>query len=251
MKSWKVFKDSVPLYLCQSKDSLYFQNKDIIIAKSGVNHFSCNYAIIENQNLKDQKSIIENNFSGDGLIFSLEENKNTINSWSEDLGFKYIGRAALVNKRQQPSQIEKKYYDNIRIEKVLNVNLLKDYINVFAETREITIDEASKMFTEEFLNPIYFMYVAYYLDDPAGIFMAIRTGEGGITADTDVKKRYRQSNVLKLLAEEAENDAMNHQAYDYSAVVSSDFAYNVVRRHGYVFEGYCEFWRRGGGGLNG
>jgi len=244
VKSWKAFKDSVPLYLCQSKESLYLQNKNITIAKSGIDHFSCNYVVIENPNTEDQKEVVENNFTGDGLIFSLEENKKSIDSWAEDLGFKYVGRAALVNKRQEPVQTEKKYYDNIRIEKVSNISSLKDYINVFAETRGITTDEASKMLTEEFLNPIYFMYVAYYLDDPAGLFMAIRTGDGGITADVNVKERYRQSNLLKLLAEEAQNDAINHKAYDYSALVTSNFSYSVVIKHGYALEAYCDMWRR-------
>jgi len=251
VKSWQAFKKSVPLYLCQSTESLYMQNKDITVAKSGVNHFSCNYIIIENSNSGDQKEIVRDSFECDGLIFSLEENRNSINSWSKDFGFKYLGRAAMVNKRQEPVQVEKKYYDNIRIERVLDTNLLKDYVNVFAETRNITIHEASKMFSEKFFNPIYFMYVAYYLDDPAGTFMAIKTGEGGITADTDVKEKYRHSSLLKLLATQAQNDAVGNKEYDYSAIVTSEFAYSVVMKHGYTIEGYCDLWRRMEGELNG
>jgi hypothetical protein len=245
MKSWKVFKSAVPMYLCDSDKSSFMSKKNILIAKSGVNNYACNFALIENLDAEDQKEVISKNFKCDGLIFALQECKTSIDSWSESLGFKYIGRFPLMNKKQEQTDLSIKYYDNIRVERVVDTNTLKEFIKIFSETRKISVDRGARMFSENFLNPMYFIYIGYYLDKPAGIFVAINTKDGVFVTDADVKEEFRQSNILKVLSERAVLDAVANELYDYSVVPTSQFAYNVIMQHGFYAEYYCDIWQRG------
>jgi hypothetical protein len=248
-KSWQVFKNSIPIYICSSEKSSFMQKDNIMIAKSGVNNYACNFAIIENSDPLIQKKIIKEHFKCNGLIFSMQENKNAIDSWAEELGFEYYGRVPLMNKRQEPVDVSPKYYDNIRVERVLDSATLKHFLHVFAENRGITVEEASIMFPESVFNPIYFLYVAYYLNEPAGIFVAINTKDGAIVADADVKENLRNSNVLKVLSERAFIDVVSNNIYDYSVLPTSQFAYNVVMQYGFSKEISCDLWQRMSGGV--
>jgi hypothetical protein len=244
MKSWQVFKSSTPMYLCTSPNSAFMQKDNVLIAKSGVDDHSCNFAIIENSNPEVQKKIIQQNFKCHGLIFALQENKTAIDSWAEELGFKYFGRVPLMNKKQEKVDAPPKYYDNIRVERVTNNKLLQDFVKIFSSTRNISEKDGSKMFSEEIFSSDYFFYVAYYLNQPAGIFIAINTKHGAIVADADVKKQFQNSNILKVLSERAFVDVLANDLYDYSVVPTSQFAYNVVMQYGFVTEGYCDVWQK-------
>jgi len=248
MKSWEVFKESLPLYICASDKSSFIKENDITIAKSGINNHACNFAVIENQNIEIQKNIIKENFKCNGLIFALDNYKTTIDEWAKDFGFQYYGRVPTMNKRQEPVQASMKYYDNIRIERVLDTQTLKDFVKVFSETRGISIEEGRTMFPHSVFSSVYFLYVAYYLDSPAGIFIAINTNGGAIVADADVKEQYRNSNVLKILSEKAFIDVVNNKIYNYSVIPTSQFAYNVVAQYGFNIEDYCHVWQKLKGG---
>ena len=252
MKSWNVFKESLPLYICASDQSSFIKEANITIAKSGINNYACNFAVIENEDPVVQKKIIDKNFKCNGLIFAPDNYKISIDQWVEDLGFQYYGRVPSMNKKQEPVQTSIKYYDNIRVERVLNSQLLKDFVNVFSETRGISIEEGQSMFPQSTFSSEYFFYIAYYLDSPAGIFIAINTKDGAMVADADVKKQYRNSNVLKILSERAFVDVVNNEIYNYSVIPTSQFAYNVVLQYGFGTEGYCHVWQKlNGGEING
>jgi hypothetical protein len=251
MKAWEVFKESLPLYVCASDKASFIKRNDIIVAKSGTNNYACNFAIIENENIETQKEVIKKDFKCNGLIFAPEHFNIKINKWSEDLGFEYYGRVPVMNKKQEPVQASIKYYDNIRIERVLDSQILKDFIGVFSETRGMSFDEGKSMFPHSIFSSTYFLYVAYYLDAPAGIFVAINTPLGAIVADADVKEQYRNSNVLKILSERALFDVVNNKIYNYSVIPTSQFSYNVVMQYGFNIEGFCHVWQKlKGGELN-
>jgi hypothetical protein len=251
-KAWEFFKESLPIYLCQSDKSLYLEENNIIIAKSGVNSVHCNFAVIENQNEEIQKNVISKYFDCDGVIFAPEHYKPSVEKWATELGFHYFGKFPIMYKQQEHVHISKKFYDNIKIERVVNGKTLNDFIRVFSETRNINFDDGKKMFPHELSTSIYFCYIAYYLDKPAGIFIAINLGPGAMVADVDVKKEFQNVGLLKFLAEEALYDGIDNNIFYYSALLISQFASNVVTQHGYHTEGYLEAWRKiSGGGVSG
>jgi hypothetical protein len=252
-KAWEVFKESLPAYLCQSENSLYVKENNILVAKSGVNSVHCNFAIIENQNEEIQKTIISKYFDCDGLIFTPEHYKPSVEKWAAELGFHYFGKFPIMHKQQERVQINKKFYDNIRVERVVNGKTLNDFIRVFSETRGINFDDGKKIFPNDLPTSIYFCYIIYYLDKPAGIFIAINLGLGGIIADVDVKKEFQNIGLLKFLAEEALHDGIANNILYYVALPTSQFSANVIVQHGYSTEEYCEVWRKisVGGEING
>jgi hypothetical protein len=244
MKSWEVFKDSLPIYLCQSDNSLYLQENNIIIAKSGINSVHCNFAIIENQDQLIQKNTINKYFDCDGLIFAPEHYKPLIETWAKELGFQYYGRFPTMYKQQSNVEINKKFYDNIRIERVIDGKILNDFINVFSATRNISFDNGKTMFSNQLPTSIYFAYIVYYLDRPAGIFIAINTKNGAIIADADVKQEFQNIGLLKFLSEQALYDVVSNNIFNYAVLPTSQFAYNVVMEYGFSTEGYYEAWRK-------
>jgi hypothetical protein len=252
MKSWQVFKDSLPIYLCQSPKSFYMEEEGIIIAKSGVNSVHCNFAIIEKGNSEKQKEIISKYFDCDGIIFSLKENRVAIDKWINSLGFKSYVTIPLMNKQQEQIYLLPKFYDNIKIERVFNGKEYYDFINIFAETRNISLENAKEMFLNNLPPSIYFNYVAYYLGEPAGIFIAINTKNGAIIADADVKKEFQNSGILKILSQKAFYDVVDNNILNYSVLPTSQFAYNVIMEYGFFIEQYCYSWKKvSGGEING
>ena len=246
MKSWEAFKDALIIYLCQSEDSSYIQENGVFIAKSGINSHACNWIAIESQDPISQEEIVKNNFDCSGMIFGKQGCKQFIDTWAEKLGFKYAGRAPVVSKKQDIEDVVLKNYDNMRVERVFGGRELQDFFNVFAETRNISIVDAKKMFPNEIDPIIHWLYVAYYLDRPAGIFTAVYTKNGGFIVDASVKENFRDSNVLTVLAERIAYDASNKGIFDYSAIVTSQFSYNVVNKHRYSIEEHCDVWIKGG-----
>ena len=46
MKSWEMLKKTIPMFFCLSKNSTQIEKEGVYLFKSGVNHYSCNVAII-------------------------------------------------------------------------------------------------------------------------------------------------------------------------------------------------------------
>jgi hypothetical protein len=243
-RAWEVFKDSLPIYLCQSDNSFYLKENNITIAKSGVNSVHCNFVVIENQDELIQKNIVDKYFDCDGVIFAPEHYKPRVETWAKELGFEYCGKFPVMYKQQPNVQIDKKFYDNIRVERVIDGKTLNDFVGVFSATRSISFDDGKTMFPNQLPTSTYFAYVIYYLDKPAGIFIAINTKNGGMVADVDVKKEFQNLGLLKLLAEQVLYDGILHNIFYYVALPTSQFAYNVIMQHGYVTEEYYEAWKK-------
>lgn len=55
MKSWEMLKKTTPMFFCLSKNSTQIEEEGMYISKSNVNHYSCNIAIVENNDPVKQK----------------------------------------------------------------------------------------------------------------------------------------------------------------------------------------------------
>lgn len=245
MKSWEMFKKTTPMYLCLSKNSTFISNKDIHISKSGANHYSCNFAIIENSNPVEQQDIIKKHFDCDGLIFSTEKNKNSIDSWIKSSNFKYLGKFPLMHKQHSNFSITTKENPNIVIKRVASAETFKDFFVVFTKIRKISLEESLKMFSKKIFDPEYFLYVAYYNNIPAGISVLIKVDNSLMAVDVDVLKEFRESNILKMFAEKALSEAEENKIYNYGGLPTSPFVYKLGLDLGYVVEGYCYIWQKG------
>lgn len=245
MKGWEVLKKTAPMYLCLSKNSTFIDNKNIYISKSGVNHFSCNFAIVENFNPIEQQDIINKYFNCDGLMFSNEKSKSSIDTWAESFNFKYLGKFPLMSKEQKDLKIIQNNYKNIKIKRVLDNNqIFKDFFLVFTKIRKLKEEESIKMFSKKMFNSDYFLYVAYYNDVPAGISILIKTDEGLMATDVDVLEEFRESNILKMFSEKALSDAIENKIYNHFALPTSPFVYKLGLNLGYSIEEYCHIWKK-------
>lgn len=245
MKSWEMFKKTTPMYLCLSKNSTFIDKRNIYISKSGVQHYSCNFAIIENLDPIEQQTIIKQHFNCDGIIFSTEKNKKNIDLWANSFNFKYLGKFPLMNREGKPFSINKKNYENVRIERVLSDITFKDFFLVFTKIRKLKSEESIKMFSKKIFDPNYFLYVAYYNNVPAGISILIKANDGLMAVDVDVLKEFRESNILKMFSERALSDATQEKIYNYFGLPTSPFVYKLGLDLGYTVEGYCHLWQKG------
>ena len=232
------------MYLCLSKNSEYIEQDNIYISKSGVNHFSCNFAIIESTDSIIQQKIINENFNCSGLIFSTEDNKGSIDHWASDEGFQYIGKFPLLNQEQKDKNIYPNNVDGITIERVYNTKQFEDFFKVFTKIRNLSEEESVKMFSTKMFEDNYFLYVAYYKEVPAGIFFMINTDEGMMVVFLDVLKEFRDLDILTTFAPLALHDAINKNILNYYAIATSPFSYKVASSYGTQVEGYVHLWQK-------
>lgn len=247
MKSWEMLKKTTPMYLCLSKNSTFIDKKNVYISKSGVQHYSCNFAIIENLDPIEQQAIIKQHFSCDGIIFSTEKNKENIDLWANSLNFKYLGKFPLMSREGRQFAINKKNYENknVKIERVLNDITFKDFFLVFTKIRKLKSEESIKMFSKKIFDPNYFLYVAYYNNVPAGICVLIKANDGLMCVDVDVLKEFRELNILGMFSERGLSDGIQAKIYNYFALPTSQFVYKVGLEFGATVEGSCHLWQKG------
>jgi hypothetical protein len=244
VKSWEIFKKTAPMYLCLSKNSEYIEKDNIYISKSGVNHFSCNFAIIENKDVVIQEDVIDKNFNCSGLIFSTEDSKESVDSWAGRLDFKYLGKFPLLNKQQKDHYKISENVNDIVIERVSNTKNFEDFFSVYTKSKEITKEESVKMFSKKMFAENYFLYIAYYKEVPAGVFYMINTEDGLMIVDISVLKEFQELNILNSMSFKVLSDAVSNEIFNYSALATSPFSYKVAISHGYSIEGYTHAWQK-------
>lgn len=158
MKTWEIFKKTAPLYLCLSKHSSFITNKNIYISKSGVNHFSCNFAIVENNNAVEQQQIIKKYFDCNGLIFCNESSKKFIDTWANSSNLEYLGKFPLMSINSNATNLKsgKNYNKDVIIKRVFDFKTLKDFFVVFTKIRNLKQEESARMFSKKYLILIIF-----------------------------------------------------------------------------------------------
>lgn len=246
MKTWEIFKKTAPLYLCLSKHSSFITNKNIYISKSGVNHFSCNFAIVENNNAVEQQQIIKKYFDCNGLIFCNESSKKFIDTWANSSNLEYLGKFPLMSINSNATNLKsgKNYNKDVIIKRVFDFKTLKDFFVVFTKIRNLKQEESARMFSKKIFNPNYFLYVAYYNNIPVGISMFINTEEGLMAIEVDVLEKFRKSNILRMFLEEVLSDAVENKIQNYFGLVTSPFVYKVGLDLGCKIEEGCHIWKK-------
>lgn len=244
MKSWEMLKKTIPMFFCLSKNSTQIEKEGVYLFKSGVNHSSCNFAIIENNDPVQQKNLIEKYFNCPGLIISNEESKKGLDSWTKNKNFKYLGKFPLMSKEQKNIEIEYKDDNNIKISRVSNQKTFKDFFLIFTKLRNLTQEESVKMFSTKMLDYNYFLYVAYYNERPAGILVSIKVDNQAIVLETGVFEEFRELGIFKMFTEKNLYDAINNKFYNYSALPTSKISYKVATEFGFKIEGSCHIWQK-------
>lgn len=234
------------MYLCLSKNSEYVENNGIYLSKSGVNNTTCNVAIIENDDIEFQQDIISNYFNCNGIIIAKDSNKNSIDKWSKDI--KYLGKSILLKKQETNTSAERITYSNITVEKVKTEKQFEDFFVLFTKLKNLKPEESVTMFSKKMFQEDYFLYVAYYNGEAAGIWYMVKTLDSLMILDAFVLEKFRQLDILKAMASTAYGDAVQNKIYNYFAMVTSQFALNVALSYGYVLEDYAHLWSLDGVG---
>lgn len=230
------------MYLCSSNKSLHIEENGIYISKSGINNAIGNVAIIENTNTKEQLDVINKYFNCNGLILSKDNNKNSIDSWQTSRNIKYLGKSVLLKKEEKNYAVGIKEYENVVVERVKNRKQFQDFFAIFTKVKKLKEEESVLMFSKKMFSDNYFLYVAYYNNQPAGIWAMIKTDYSLMIVDILVLEEFRQLNVLKSMASVAYNDAIKNGIYNYFALATSQFSLNVAKDYGYLADEYIHLW---------
>lgn len=242
MSAWEILKKTTPMYLCLSKSSEYIEQDSIYISKSNVNHPTCNFAIIESSDAIVQKNIINKYFDCNGIVISKDSNKNIIEQWSNTKNMKYLGKAALLKKNETKTTASFEKYPDIVVERVINVKQFEDFFKIFTKSKNLKEEESVTMFSKQMFSEDYFFYVAYYDNQPAGIWSMIKNEDSLMIVEIVVLEEFRKLNILKAMASVAYSDAIKNKIYNYFAMATSQFSFDVAISYGYLIEDYAHLW---------
>lgn len=240
--NWHNFKQAYKMYYCLSDGAEFISDANMTAIKSGINNFMTNILVVDNYETDSQKDFYKNNFSCIGALFSFPENREFINSWSENI--KFIGTGAIMTKNIKESKYNSEYSSDITVYKIQdNTERLQDYYDVFAKTKDISVEKAKIMLPEKKINKDgLFMYIAYYKGDPAGILAAVSIEGRVYSVDSGVKEEHRNEGILTALGEFGMQEGVEKGMSSYSALVTSPYTMKLIEKQKYSFEMPCDVW---------
>lgn len=231
------FKQFTELFTTSS----FHMTQNVSIMKTGINHWSMNYCIINGPLENKDIEFIKNKFDVSGLLFSTYRILEEVSSIETVYP---IAEFPFMLREEVPDFYKAPVYDDMEILSVSEYPLIfEDFIDVFCVTRELKKEEVkSKINIENLKNNNHF-FVAYMSDIPVGIFYAISYEDNAFILSASVKENYRNTGILNAMAKKAKEEALKLDIYNFYALPTSEFSVRVMKDQGYKMIGSYYVWQ--------
>lgn len=238
MDTWDKFKYAYEQYFCES-DKSRIDKKGYSLISSGINNYFFNYMFVDSENIKNINPMININFNM--AIFSLEQSRAVLESWSKKSNIKFLGSGAIMTKNIEDDSYEKKQIEDVSVVNVQeNSKYIEDYIKVMSKVKKVSEKDIKEKFIKN--NNNVYTYLGYFNGRPAGVLSAVIVDNSAISVDSAIIEDARSIGVLTALGEQALTDGIEKGIKSYSSIVTSPYTMKLVERQGYKFETICDVW---------
>lgn len=212
----------------------YVEDSGVSVVKSGRNHRDTNICFIEKIfDFNTQKSILNENFNVNGLVFSVPASRPMIRLMKDSMV--YLGNVGIMESNKYSAS----HTNNNRILK-MDKTKIDDYVNFISKEKNLDKEFLTKIIESSFDS--LWIYMAYDGFNVVGAGTAIENDGTIFITDTIVKKEYRNKGILYEIGEVSMNDAMRSGAKGVLSIVSSSFSQSVAEKMGYKELMVLDLW---------
>lgn len=233
----KSFKEFSELFTSSS----FHMRKNVSIMKTGIDHWSMNFCIINGDLEQADIDFIKNKFDVPGILLSAYQSDDRL--WSIE-SLKPGEEFPFMKREEVPDFYKAPFYDDIEVLSVSEYPMIfSDFISMFCQIRSLDEETVMNKINIDKLKNNHHFFVAYMSDNPVGIFHAISDNEDAFIIESSVKENYRNTGVLNVMAKKAKEYALSRDLYNFYAIPTSEFSVKVMKEMGYYLIGTYHIWQ--------